>query len=381
MIVRNEAAVISRCLESVRPYISHWTICDTGSTDRTPELIEEFMAEAGIPGKLYRDAWINFGHNRSLSVERARGTADYHLLLDADMILQTAEDYQRQSFQSSESTEATTHFGTEAANGLFDQLTEDAYLLPFAGSIDYSVIRLVSDQHSWQYLGSTHEYVFSRTANPPVKLPGILIKHFEDGGSRSEKYERDIRLLTEDYKRGMAEHKDDPGVRSEQNEENVYTVNLPRTAFYLAQSYRDSMQYEKALDWYEKRAVMGGWEEETWAALYQLGRIQELLNYDWRIILNSYLQAYNYRPWRLEPVYRIARFYREHQQWSLGYLFARLIVEVGYPEDILFVERAIYERQLVEEYVICCRNTGREGEAERVQAILQGAKSKRVQSY
>jgi glycosyltransferase involved in cell wall biosynthesis len=87
MIVRNEAAVIERCLGSVKSFLSHWTICDTGSTDGTPEIIERFFALAGIPGKLYRDEWVNFGHNRTLAMQRAKGTADYHLLLDADMVL------------------------------------------------------------------------------------------------------------------------------------------------------------------------------------------------------------------------------------------------------------------------------------------------------
>ena len=35
MIVKNEAHVIRRCLDSVRPHITHWVIVDTGSTDRT----------------------------------------------------------------------------------------------------------------------------------------------------------------------------------------------------------------------------------------------------------------------------------------------------------------------------------------------------------
>ena len=38
MIVRNEAHVINRCLDSVRPYVTHWAIVDTGSTDGTAEL-------------------------------------------------------------------------------------------------------------------------------------------------------------------------------------------------------------------------------------------------------------------------------------------------------------------------------------------------------
>jgi len=39
MIVKNEAHVIRRCLESVRPLIDTWLIIDTGSTDGTQRLL------------------------------------------------------------------------------------------------------------------------------------------------------------------------------------------------------------------------------------------------------------------------------------------------------------------------------------------------------
>jgi glycosyltransferase involved in cell wall biosynthesis len=39
MIVKNEAPVIRRCLDSVRPIIDYWVIVDTGSTDGTQDVI------------------------------------------------------------------------------------------------------------------------------------------------------------------------------------------------------------------------------------------------------------------------------------------------------------------------------------------------------
>ena len=43
MIVKNESRVILRLLESVYKLIDGYCICDTGSTDNTVELIEEFF--------------------------------------------------------------------------------------------------------------------------------------------------------------------------------------------------------------------------------------------------------------------------------------------------------------------------------------------------
>ncbi len=50
MIVKNEATVIRRCMESVRPIIDYWIIVDTGSTDGTQDVIREHLKD--LPGEL-----------------------------------------------------------------------------------------------------------------------------------------------------------------------------------------------------------------------------------------------------------------------------------------------------------------------------------------
>ena len=82
--------------------------------------------------------------------------------------------------------------------------------------------------------------------------------------------------------------------------------------------------------------------------------------------VDAFAASGNFRPTRLEPIYRIARFYREHGQFGLAYQFSRLVTEVGYPEDILFVERAVYEHLLPVEHAACCFGTGRTEEGRRV---------------
>ena len=73
MIVRNEAKVICRALDSVMELIDYWVICDTGSTDDTPAIIKSYFQERKIPGELHSQAWINFGHNRNEALKLARG--------------------------------------------------------------------------------------------------------------------------------------------------------------------------------------------------------------------------------------------------------------------------------------------------------------------
>ena len=42
MIVKNEEAVIGRCLESVQGMVDEIIIVDTGSEDRTKEIVERY---------------------------------------------------------------------------------------------------------------------------------------------------------------------------------------------------------------------------------------------------------------------------------------------------------------------------------------------------
>ena len=86
MIVKNEASVIRRCLESVRPLIDYWIIVDTGSVDGTQDIIREFFQD--IPGELHERPWVDFAHNRSEALALARNHGDYSLIIDADDVLE-----------------------------------------------------------------------------------------------------------------------------------------------------------------------------------------------------------------------------------------------------------------------------------------------------
>lgn len=84
MIVRDEEAVLGRCLDSVKDAVDEIVIVDTGSADRTKEIAEKYT------DRVYEFSWRDdFSAARNFSF--SRGTMDYCMWLDADDVMQAGE--------------------------------------------------------------------------------------------------------------------------------------------------------------------------------------------------------------------------------------------------------------------------------------------------
>ena len=314
MIVRNEAAVIERCLASVRDIIDRWVIVDTGSTDGTQALIRQCLQ--GVPGELHERRWVDFGHNRSELMALAHGVADYLLLIDADMTVQ--------------------------CDGRVDGLTADAYLVRQGdASFDYRNIRLVNGSLRWRYVGSTHEYIDLIDGEPGKEsLDVIRIVDHGDGGSKADKFVRDRRLLE---------------VELERDPEN------PRARFYLAQTCRDLALQEEdeamlalAAGYYQRRADMPGWLEETYVAQFQAGALLTRLG-RWPEAMEAFTRAWEQRPERLEAAHALAAGLRERRRFRTAHRLTSMVADLEplpVPEDVLFVEPWVYEWGMLFEYSI-----------------------------
>ena len=126
--------------------------------------------------------------------------------------------------------------------------------------------------------------------------------------------------------------------------------NNIRYQFYLAQSYFDSQQWEKAEAAYIKRVQLGGWEEEQYYAAFRIGMCRGLQNKPWIEIQQAFLEAWELRPFRAEPLHQIAKLYRLMGHPRLGFLYAKMAAEIPFPqEDILFVSEDVYKYAILDE--------------------------------
>ena len=320
MIVKNESAIIKRLLESVAPWIDSYCICDTGSTDDTVDIIREFFSERDVSGVILHKEFQDFGYNRTYALEAcAELSADYLLLLDADMVFWVNPEITKSQFKSMVSG-ADTHYIFQGSN-----------------TFDYKNLRIIRNRIDAVYCGVTHEYldIPGLVNNHVFHKTDVFIQDIGDGGSKSDKFERDIALLT----RGLEQK-----------------PNNPRYTFYLANSYRDSGQYENAIEQYKRRVEQGGWIEETWSSYYNIGMCYKRKDEPEKAIY-WWMQAYQFYPDRLENIYEIIRYYRERGENQLANMFYQDIKPIlessrGKPLDHLFLKRDVYDYLIDYEYTI-----------------------------
>jgi hypothetical protein len=225
-------------------------------------------------------------------------------------------------------------------------LTLDAHDLRVEdhGSVYYRthIIRANSD---FRYVGVVHEWLVGSSTQVGGRVDGLVYRRLGGGGrSRDpEKFRRDAAILEE------ALHAE-PG--------------NSRYAFYLAQSWRDAVEPEKALAAYEHRVKMGGWAEEVWASLFAIGLLSEQLGKGDDAVVAALLRAHEFRPQRVEALCQLARFHRLKSRFVLAHLFATAAIRIPRPEaDNLWVDESAYTWRSLDEYAIASYYVGRHGDA------------------
>lgn len=301
-MVKNETKIIERLMDSVKGRVDAIVICDTGSTDDTVEKAEAWLQANDMSGATFHYAFTNFGKSRTQSFLCCQewvakvgwdATKTWALLLDGDMML--SDPIERI---------ALAKLGPEQAGVSLKQA---------AGSLIYSNMRVLRCSEPWICKGATHEAWTCPPAKHTTLLHSPILVDHGDGGCKSDKYPRDIRLLKEDLEE---------------------MPNDARTHFYLGQTYLCMRDWPNAIQTLKRRIEIGGWDEEVYIARMYLGEAYDNAGKTSDAVY-TYMEAWQARPFRTEAAMRLVTLYRKqpNSQFLASMMLERLFA-LQYGEDL-----------------------------------------------
>ncbi len=319
LMVKNEETVMRATLQPfLDAGINSYFIFDTGSTDATIAVTQEVFDEYGVThGYIEQEPFVDFATSRN----RALDLAEEKFPNAAFMVMLDAEWYLNDAKALVEYCELCLVRGDNYSSYLMHIINE---------ALDNYTSRLIRCGGGARFGGVVHETIVQPGW---IKVPDSIYFEYLPEAIGVEKtaarFIRDRQLLFNEYQKKPW---------------------CTRTLFYLARTCEDLGDLTSAYDFYKKRVEMVGWDEEDFIVRYRLAEtIKKLVfhqknpDYDWAEALTYYLQAYQMRPHRIEPLVGIADYYVQLNQMDTAYLFALRAAEAEYPaKDILFVEKYLY---------------------------------------
>lgn len=340
IIVKNEANVIERMLNTVWPILDYYVVIDTGSTDGTQDIVRKFFEEKGIPGEVIDHPWKNFEDARNTALQAVKGKADYGFWIDADEQLIIDPRFNVEKFKTSLSS------------------FSGANVRVSYGGQKYYRMEFFSTTSEWRWYGPVHEVLVNDGGDFNVgEAEGLTVLVTPDGNSwtsesQQQKYEGHAKILL-DY------------VENDPKKD-------PRWVFYLAQSYRDAGTDEnrlKSIEWYEKRSNMinDGFWEEVYFSLLMVASLKGSLQYPVGEILEDYRKCGKANIFRCEHLVPLILHYHSIKEFDTAYVYSshamKFAGKLPMPTSALFIDESIYLWKIYDLHSISCWWSGRRDES------------------
>jgi len=297
LMVKNAGPLFEKVLTDNLPIIDRWTILDTGSTDGTQDIIRKVLKNK--EGNLYEEPFINFRESRNRCLDLAGNVCKYNLMLDDTYVI---KNDLRQFLN--------------IVRG--DQFATSYSLLVKSDDYEYVSNRITRSEKNHRYIYTIHEVIQFEGNKENVLIP------------KSASYIDDYRA---DYmeKRTMNRKTYDLKLLHDMIEEDPTN---PRHYYYLAQTYNLLEDYEKAAEWFYKRATteLKGHNQEVFDSWFELARVYNFkLNKPWEECKKLYEESIKAAPTRPEGLYFLGIHYYLEGDKEIAYDYFKQAFTLGYP--------------------------------------------------
>ncbi len=361
-ICKDEEKVIERMLNSSSGILDLIVAVDTGSTDRTIELIKKFGEDKNIPTYVFERPFDTFDKSRNFAMDKLRDVVKE--------IGWNSNDVWGMWYDCDEQLVVSDKFDK-------NQLNKDLFMInTYISQMKYTRNTFFRVSKPFRWYGVVHEFIICDDKNITSGLAeNIHVNVSMDGAS----WQGDISKKYLSHAHKLEEY-----ISSDRTD--------PRQIFYTAQSYHDSAsipdnreeneeRLRRSLKYYRERVSRtDGYAEEIYYSQYRIGTIMRVIEEPWNLTHQECLKAYSMDPLRGESIKTIIDYYLQVGEWNLAYLYTKFAVENfhgknPYPTRLLFVDESLYNWKFLESHAAACFYTGRQLESkETYNKILQAVK-------
>jgi len=321
MIVKNEEAVLARCLDSIKDAVEEIIIVDTGSTDSTKDIAHKYT------NKVYDFEWIqDFSAARNDAFSKA--TCDYQMWLDADDVF--PQKSVKQLLALKETLDPATDIVTMKYHTHFD--THGNPILISTRE------RLLKREKGYVWQDPVHECIplAGNVMYSDIEVHHKKVKH-EAGSTRN----LDIYRNLEKSGRSLT----------------------PRQLYYYGRELKDHGIWAEAASYFEKfLGTKKGWLEDNIATCYNLSACYRAID-DPGKILPILFKSFEYDAPRAEICCEIGYYYQRLFNYSAAFKWFQIAANLEPPDSIGFVLQDYWGYIPNIECCVCCCHLGNYAQA------------------
>lgn len=296
MIVKNEESTIERCLNSTKDLCDEIIIVDTGSTDKTKQILQSFPKV-----KVFDFTWIeDFSAARNESFKHATG--DLIFWMDADDVIKEKDlEILRKYKQTPISQLADCYVGKY-------QYSHDAYDNVLTTLMRERIFKR-SSKIKWMY--RIHECIpltcFGRVENTDFE-----VHHYKTAPQIQRAEGRNLRILKSCVENPLEK--------------------CPRYEFYYAKELAIVKKYDEAVTWFTEYLKHWDFFEDAYYARYKLAEIAlERRNYDEAV--NQCMEALKIDMRKADLYCLLGLIFVNRERWDLAKFWYEAALNMPRPSD------------------------------------------------